>query len=69
MYGLRQESSLAYQYLSTLLIDGGYKQILESLGMWKQKSRKTLFCLCVENFGVKYHSKVDVQNLYDTIAK
>ena len=65
MYGLKQASVLAYQHLSKLLIDGGYKQILGSLGMWKHETRQTLFCLCVDDFGVKYFSKEDVQHLHE----
>ena len=68
MYGLKQASVLAYQHLSKLLNDGGYKQILGSLGMWKHETRDTIFCLCVDDFGVKYFSKEDVQHLHDTIA-
>ena len=69
MYGLKQASVLAYQNLTKLLTDGGYEHILGSLGMWKHKTRRTTFCLCVDDFGVKYFSKEDVQHLHDTIAK
>ena len=68
MYGLKQASVLAYQYLSKLLTDGEYTQILGSLGMWKHETRKTLFCLCVGDFGMTYFSQEDVQHLHDTIA-
>ena len=69
MYGLKQASVLAYQNLTKLLTAGGYQHIVGSLGMWKHNTRKTLFCLCVDDFGVKYYSKADVQHLHDTIAK
>ena len=36
--------------------------------MWKHETRDTIFCLCVDDFGVKYFSKEDVQHLHDTIA-
>ena len=68
MYGLKQASVLAYQNLIKLLTDGGYQHIVGSLGMWKHKTRKTIFCLCVDDFGVKYFSKEDVQHLHDSIA-
>ena len=68
MYGLKQVSVLAYQHLSKLLNEGGYKQLLSSIGMWKHETRKTLFCLCVDDFSVKYFSKEDIQHLHDTIA-
>ena len=47
---------------------GGYEHILGSLGMWKHKTRKTIFCLCIDDFGITYFSKEDVQHLHDTIA-
>ena len=52
MYGLKQASVLAHQNLTKLLTEGGYEHILGSLGMWKHITRKTIFCLCVDDFGV-----------------
>ena len=69
MYDLKQASVLAYQNLTKLLIDGGYQRIVGFLGMWKHKIRKTLLCLCVDGFGVKYYSKEDEQHLHHTIEK
>ena len=69
MYGLKQAVILAYHSLSKLLTNGGYEQILDSLRMWKHKTRKTLFCLCVDDFGVRYYSKEDVQQLHDIITE
>ena len=69
MYSLKQASVLYYQNLTKLLTDGGYQHIVGSLGMWKHKTRQTVFCLCVDDFGVKYYNKEDVQHLHDTIAK
>ena len=69
MYDLKQASVLAYQNLTKLLTNGGYQHIVESLGMQKHKTRKTHFCLCVDDFGVKYCSKEDVQHLHDTHEK
>ena len=68
VYGLKQASVLSYQQLLPLLKNGGYKPILGALGMWKLKTRKTLFCLCVDDFGLKYYSKEDGQHLYNEIA-
>ena len=36
--------------------------------MWKHKERKTVFCLCVDDFGVKYHSKEDTDHLLQTLG-
>ena len=69
MYGLKQAALLAYEFLSTLLKDAGYTPLVGTLGLWKHKSRKTIFCLCVDDFGVKYYSKEDILHLQDTISK
>ena len=33
------------------------------IGIWKHKSRLITFCLCVDDFGVKYFNKQDVHHL------
>ena len=40
-----------------------------TLGLWKHKTKKTIFCLCVDNFGIKYYSAEDLQHLHSTISK
>ena len=42
MYGLKQATVL-YQYLSKLLKAGGYMHILNSLGLWKYKTKKLYY--------------------------
>ena len=69
MYGLKQAAILAYDHLSTLLKAGGYSPIIGSLGMWKHHTRPTIFCLCVDDFGVKYYSKDDLLHLKTTVEK
>ena len=63
MYGLKQAAILAYKQLKTNLAKFGYHPIPHSNGMWKYKSRKTLFCLCVDDFGIQYHIHVDADHL------
>ena len=60
MYGLKQAAVLAYKNLSKLLIKAGYFPIINSQGMWKHVTKPTTFCLCVDDFGVKYCNKNDV---------
>ena len=36
-------------------------------GLWKHKTRKTTFSLCVDNFGVKYFSKADSVHLVNSM--
>ncbi len=36
--------------------------------MWKHNTRKTKFCLCVDNFGIQYHSKADANHLIQALT-
>ncbi len=63
MYGLKQAAILAYKQLKTNLATHGYYPIPHSVGMWKHITRKTLFCLCIDDFGIQYHSKADADHL------
>ena len=69
MYGLKQAAVLAYKNMSTFLTDAGYTLTVNSFGMWKHKTRRKIFNLCVDDFGVKYYSKDDVQHLINAIQK
>ena len=69
MYGLRQAAILAYKNLSGLLQMGGFQTIQGSLRMWKHPTRKLLFNLCVDDFGIKYHDKNDVYYLVDIVEQ
>ena len=35
--------------------------------MWKHHTRRTLFCLCVDDFGIKYYDKADVHHLENAL--
>ena len=67
MYGLKQAALLAYQHLLTFLKPAGYEPIEISIGMWKHKTRKTIFCLCVDDFGIKYMNTNDLDHLLTTL--
>lgn len=69
MYGLKQAAILAYEFLSSLLKDASYAPITGTLGLWKHSTRKTIFCLCVDDFGVKYFSEEDLTHLHQAISK
>ena len=69
MYGLKQAAILAYKlFIKRLAIDGYYPIPLTN-GLFKYSKRKTVFALCVDDFGVKYHSQQDLQHLTDTLKK
>ena len=63
MYGLKQAAFLAYNTVSNLLVNAEYKPILGSLGLWRYKKRNIMFCLYVDDFGVKYHNVEDLRHL------
>lgn len=67
MYGLKQAAILAYQQLVSFLAPAGYIPIPNTAGMWKHKTRKTIFCICVDDFGIKYFNKTDLNHLLHTL--
>ena len=67
MYGLKQAAILAYKQVSGLLKKAGYYPLIGSMGMWKHHTKPTMFCLCVDDFGIKYFSKEDVEHLENAL--
>jgi hypothetical protein len=63
VYGLPQAGILAKKYLEKHLNDYGYYQSDFTNGLWMHKSRPIQFALCVDDFGVKYVNKEDVEHL------
>jgi hypothetical protein len=67
MYGLKQAAILAYEHLVNQLAPHGYHPCPYTTGLWQHTSRATKFCLCVDNFGVKYFSKPDADHLLNAL--
>ena len=67
MYGLKQAALLAYQKLVTNLAPHGYHPCKYSIGLWYHDTKPTKFCLCVDDFGVKYYSKDDANHLLTSL--
>ena len=67
MYGLKQAAVLAYDNLVRQLKPFGYAPIPHTIGMWKHTSKPITFCLCVDDFGVKYYKKSDVHHLIQAL--
>ena len=67
MYGLKQAAILAYQRLVTVLKPYGYFPEPHSVGIWSHKTRKTKFCLCVDDFGVKYFGRDDANHFLNAL--
>ena len=68
MPGLKQAAILAYQHLKNSLEPYGYAPIPGTIGMWQHNKRPTKFCLCVDDFGVKYWSNADADHLCNSVG-
>jgi hypothetical protein len=67
MYGLPQAGILANQLLEKRLKPHGYFQCRHTPGLWKHQTRKTMFTLVVDDFGVKYSSRHDADHLINLL--
>ena len=63
MYGLAQAGLLANELSSKLLAKHGFTQTQQTTGMWKNHSKPIQFTLVMDDLGVKYDEKKDVQYL------
>lgn len=68
MPGLKQAALLAYEHLKNCLKPYGYEPIPGTAGLWKHKHRPTVFCLCVDDFGIKYWSQKDADHICNSIG-
>ena len=69
MFSLKQAARLAYDKLVSNLEPNGYYPVRACPGLWKCTSRPTVFSLCVDDFGVKHHSKEDLNHLLEILRK
>ena len=67
MYGLKQDAILEYNKLVKHLKPHGYSPIPFSFSLWTRTSRPTHFCLCIDDFGVKYFSQEDADHLIESL--
>ena len=67
MYGLKQAAVLAYNEVKNHLKTFGYIPIEGSPTMFKHITRPTKFCLCVDDFGIKYYSEDDANHLKNAL--
>ena len=67
MYGLKQAAVLAFDNLVSNLNQFGYYPVQSTTGIWRHKTRRTTFCLCVDDFGVKYFCKNDADHLLSSL--
>ena len=69
MYGLKQAARLAYEQLVQNLKRHGYSPDPIATNIWSHTHRKTKFCLCVDDFGIKYFTKDDAHHLISALQK
>ena len=69
MYGLKQAAVLAYNQLVTNLKPHRYTPCPFTAGLWTHATRRTKFCLCVDDFEVKSFSDADTQQFIATLKK
>ena len=69
MYGLKQAALLGYENLIKNLKPHGYYPIPHTDGLWKHHTKPITFCLCVDDFGIKYFHKSDVQHLISSLKR
>ena len=68
MYRLKEVGILTFTYVVQNLTPFGHHPVKHTAGLWKHETRKTIFILCVNNCGIKYHSKEDEENLLQTLT-
>jgi len=69
MYGLPQAGSLGQDQLEKRLNQEGYYQSETVPGLWKHKTKPIQFVLVVDDFGIKYINKDDLDHLIRTVEK
>ena len=67
MYGLAQSGQIANQDLQKHLAKYGYYPTRKTPGLWKHRTRKINFTLVVDDFGIKYTNKDDIDHLLAAI--
>jgi hypothetical protein len=67
VWGLPQAGILANKHLRCKLEPFGYYESTNTPGLWRHKSRPLTFTLVVDNFGVKFVDKADVDHLISSI--
>ena len=69
MYGLPQSGKLANEQLQRNLEPYGYTPCKYTPGLWKHKTRPKYFTLVVDDFGIKYQNKTDIEHLISTLKR
>ena len=68
MYGLPQAGKLAHNQLVKHLATFGYHPVKHTAGLWRRTTRDIVFCLVVNDFGVRYNKEQDVKHLISALT-
>ena len=69
MYGLPQAGIIANQLLEKRLSEKGYYQCQHTPGLWRHVWRSIVFCLVVDNFGIKVTNMDDMHHLTSALEE
>ena len=69
MYGLPQAGIIAQDLLTTRLHQAGYRQSKVTPGYWHHECHPISFTLVVDDFGVKYINKTDIDHLTRVLSQ
>jgi hypothetical protein len=69
VWGLPQAGILANKLLRKRLAPKGYYECKQTPGLWRHVTRPISFTLVVDDFGVKYTNKADVDHLIECLKK
>ena len=69
MYGLPQAGIIAHELLTKRLHQAGYRKSTVTPGYWHHEWRPISFTLVVDDFGVKYIKKTDVDHLTSVLSQ
>ena len=67
MYGLAQSGRIASQDLQKHLAKYGYYPTKKTPRLWKHQTRPVSFTIVVDDFGIKYTNKDDIDDLFKAI--
>ena len=67
MYGLKQAGIISNMELTKHLDKFGYYPVQHTPGLWRHKTRATIFTLVVEDFTIKYATKQDSDHILQSL--
>ena len=67
MYGLKQAGIIANMELTKHLDKFGYYPVQHTPGLWRHKTRATIFTLVINDFAIKYATHQDADHLLQAL--